>query len=73
METEETVSQMRESSARKNEELKIKQKETKETFEQIIADTDKARISEEKPQKNKSKLKQCLNKSMKAQKKSNMN
>ena len=49
METEETVSQMRESSARKNEELKIKQKETKETFEQIMADTDKARISEEKP------------------------
>ena len=36
---------------KKSEELKIKQKETKEKFEQIMVDTDKARISKEKAEK----------------------
>ena len=51
IETEMTVSEMKESLAKKSEELKIKQKETKEKFDKIMIDTDKARINKEKAEK----------------------
>ena len=40
-----TVSEMKERLAKKSEELKIKQNETKEKFDKIMIDTDKARIN----------------------------
>ena len=51
VETEQTVSEMKESLAIKSVELKKKQKETKEKFEKIMEDQEKARINKDKAEK----------------------